>query len=90
MPLTAVLLIDVSYSMTGAKLTRALDAAGQFATLLRSGDRLAIIAFNRQASVIHGFEESQPLASTALISTSPHCWHGVHKAMDQRRFTMRC
>ena len=67
-PLTAVLLIDVSFSMTGAKLTRALDAAGQFATLLRSEDRLAIIAFNRQARMIHGFEESQPLASTAFLS----------------------
>jgi Ca-activated chloride channel family protein len=67
-PLTAVLLIDVSYSMSGAKLARALDAAGQFAALLRSDDRLAIIAFNRQAKMIHGFADSQTHAATGLSS----------------------
>jgi Ca-activated chloride channel family protein len=67
-PLTAVLLIDVSYSMSGAKLGRALAAAAQFAALLRPDDRLAIIAFNRQAKVIHGLDDSPTSATTRLAS----------------------
>jgi Ca-activated chloride channel family protein len=67
-PLTAVLLIDVSYSMSGAKLTRALAAAAQFAALLRPDDRLAVIAFNRRARLIHGFDDSPTAAAATLAS----------------------
>jgi VWFA-related protein len=67
-PLTAVLLIDVSSSMSGAKLTRALAAAAQFAALLRPDDRLAIIAFNRRARMIHGFDDGARSAAATLAS----------------------
>ena len=67
-PLTAVLLIDVSDSMSGAKLARALAAAAQFAALLRPDDRLAIIAFNRHARMIHRFDEGPRAAAATLAS----------------------
>jgi Ca-activated chloride channel family protein len=67
-PLTAVLLIDVSSSMSGAKLTRALAATAQFAALLRPDDRLAIIAFNRHARMIHGFDDGPRSAAATLAS----------------------
>ena len=67
-PLRAVLLIDVSSSMSGTKLARALAAAAQFAALLRPDDRLAIIAFNRHATIIHGFDDSPKAAAATLAS----------------------
>jgi Ca-activated chloride channel family protein len=67
-PLTAVLLIDVSDSMSGAKLTRALAAAAQFAALLGRDDRLAVIAFNRRATIVHGFDDRPTSAAASLAS----------------------
>jgi Ca-activated chloride channel homolog len=67
-PLRAVLLIDVSDSMSGAKLARALAGAAQFAALLGPDDRLAIIPFNRHARMIHDFDESPRAAAARLAS----------------------
>ena len=68
-PLTAVLLIDVSSSMYGDKLKRALDAARRFAQLLGPDDRLAILAFNGRAQLIHGFGDDPALVTRALSSS---------------------
>ena len=54
-PLNAVLLIDMSHSMYGPKLNRALEATRQFATLLAPGDRLEVMAFNHRTMRLHGF-----------------------------------
>lgn len=67
-PLRAVLLIDVSSSMYGDKLRRAIEAAGQFAQLLEPNDRLAVLAFNRRARLVHGFGEHQADVGSALTS----------------------
>ena len=68
-PLTAVLLLDVSQSMYGDKLKRAIEAARQFAELLGPEDRLAILAFNRRAMRLHAFGDAAEHVSTALSSS---------------------
>lgn len=68
-PLTAVLLIDISQSMYGPKLTRAIEAAKQFAGLLGPDDRLAIVAFSQRAMRIHAFGDEPSHVATALSSS---------------------
>ena len=68
-PLNAVLLIDMSHSMYGPKLNRALEAARQFATLLAPGDRLQVIAFNRQMMRLHGFDDDPAQMPSTLTSS---------------------
>ena len=68
-PLTALLLIDVSHSMYGPKLKRALEAATQFAELLGPEDRLEILAFNRSSHRIHTFGDSAAQVRRALSSS---------------------
>lgn len=68
-PLTAVLLLDVSHSMYGDKLKRALEAARQFADLLGPDDRLAILAFNHRTMRVHAFGDAPAHVSTALSSS---------------------
>jgi Ca-activated chloride channel family protein len=67
--LTAILLIDISQSMSGPKLTRALDAAEQFAGLLGPDDRLAMLAFNHRTTRIHGFADDSAHVPIALSSS---------------------
>ena len=68
-PLTALLLIDVSHSMYGPKLEQALEAARQFATLLGPEDRLEILAFNRRSHRIHAFGDDPAHVRRALSSS---------------------
>jgi hypothetical protein len=68
-PLNAVLLIDMSHSMYGPKLNRALEAAQQFATLLTPGDRLEVIAFNHHTTRLHGFGDDPAHAPNTLASS---------------------
>lgn len=65
-PLTAILLIDVSDSMYGPKLERAIEAARKFAELLGPEDRLEIIAFNRRAERLHAFSDDRAHVPSAL------------------------
>lgn len=67
-PLNAVLLIDMSHSMYGPKLNRALQAARQFSTWLDSGDRLEIITFNHRAMRLHGFDDDPTQVPGTLTS----------------------
>ena len=67
--LTAVLMIDISQSMHGEKLRRALEAARQFAELLGPDDRLEILAFNRRATRVHAFGDDLAHVPTALSSS---------------------
>lgn len=69
LPLNAVLLIDMSHSMYGEKLNRAIDAAAAFAAALRPGDRLEVIAFNQRAVQLHGFEDDASRVPTTLKSS---------------------
>ena len=68
LPLRAVLLIDRSASMSGAKLTRAVEAAALFARRLEPDDTLGIITFNQQAARIHAFGDDPLRAVTSLGS----------------------
>ncbi len=68
-PLAAMLLIDVSGSMYGPKLERAIEAARQFAELLGPEDRLEIIAFNQRAERLHAFSDDRAHVPSALSSS---------------------
>lgn len=63
-PLTAVLMIDVSNSMHGEKLERATEAAQQFAERLGPRDRLSILAFNERTSRVLAFGDRPAPAAT--------------------------
>ena len=67
--LSAVLLIDISSSMHGPKLDRAVEAAKQFATWLRPGDRLEIVAFNHRTMRLHGFGDDAAQIPKTLASS---------------------
>ncbi|MBI4485363.1 MAG: VWA domain-containing protein [Acidobacteria bacterium] len=69
-PLTAVLLIDVSQSMSGPKLQRAIEAAGGFAERLEPDDRIAMIAFGYRAVRLHAFDEDRAHVPEALSAAS--------------------
>ena len=66
--LNVVLLIDMSHSMYGAKLHRALEAARQFASLLDSRDHIEIIAFNQSAMRLHAFADDPADVARTLES----------------------
>ena len=61
-PVNAVLILDRSGSMTGAKLDRARDAARALAQALSADDRLAIVEFGSEASVLF---PSSPMTADA-------------------------
>ena len=68
-PLKAVLLIDMSHSMYGAKLNRALESAKEFAARLSPADRVEVIAFNRRTMRLHGFDED-PAHLVSILTSS--------------------
>ena len=68
LPLRAILLIDRSASMDGAKLARAVEAAALFARRLGPDDTLGIITFNQQAARIHAFGDD-PLRAPASLGS---------------------
>ena len=51
-PVDAVLALDTSYSMVGAKLVALRKAAGSFLDGLRDGERAALIAFNEEVRLL--------------------------------------
>ena len=51
-PVDAVLALDTSYSMVGAKLVALREAAGSFLDGLRDGERAALIAFNEEVRLL--------------------------------------
>ena len=69
-PLTAILLIDRSSSMYGAKMDRAVEAARLFAGLLGPNDRLEVITFNQRAARVHAFGDNRERVPEALASIS--------------------
>lgn len=80
-PLTAVLLIDHSMSMDGAKLARAQQAAHLFASQLRPEDHLEIIAFNQQAKRLLGFRDDPAQAAEALSSIRAWGTTSIYEAL---------
>ena len=62
LPVNAVLILDRSGSMTGAKLDRARDAARALVQALSAQDRLAIVEFGSDASLLF---PSSPLTEEA-------------------------
>lgn len=70
LPLRALLLVDRSGSMHGAKLERAVEAAGLFARRLGPADQLGIIAFNQRAARLYPFSSNLAGVPAALASVT--------------------
>ncbi|MGE3843088.1 MAG: VWA domain-containing protein [Vicinamibacterales bacterium] len=66
LPLTTILLVDHSGSMSGPKLSRAIEAANDFGARQRPGDRLEIISFNHRAERVQAFDSLPGQTAMAL------------------------
>ncbi len=80
-PLRAVLVIDRSASMRGLKLTRAIEAASQFAAALGPEDQLEVVAFNEHAIVIHPFDRPAAEARASLSGVTPAGMTALNEAL---------
>jgi tight adherence protein B len=72
-----VLAIDISPSMRGAPLERAMAAARALAAQRTGKQELAIVAFDRHANVVLPLTDDQHAISTALAH-SPHVGSGAY------------
>ncbi len=71
-PLDAVLVLDASASMTGAKLVAAQAAARAFATALDPGkDHMAIVSFNQEARVLATLAAGPAAVEAAIAAIQP-------------------
>lgn len=66
-PVNAVLVLDRSGSMTGAKIDRARDAARALAQALGPGDSLAVVEFGSEASVLFSSAPMTPEARARVL-----------------------
>lgn len=80
-PLAAVLLIDRSSSMAGAKLDRAKAAAVAFTRTLGSDDRVAILTFNERVVRHLPFSAEPGHAEQAVAAVSPSGGTALFDAM---------
>jgi Ca-activated chloride channel family protein len=67
-PVNAVLILDRSGSMTGAKMDRARDAARALVTSLGESDSFALIEFGSDASVLFPSSPMTPAARAEVLS----------------------
>ena len=67
-PVNAVLVLDRSGSMTGPKLDRARDAVRALVQALGEGDRLAVVEFGSEASVLVPSSPMTPAARLRVLS----------------------
>ena len=65
-PVDAVLALDTSYSMVGAKLVALRKAAGSFLDGLRDGERAALIAFNEEVRLLESLSPDLDRVRRAL------------------------
>jgi tight adherence protein B len=72
-----VLAIDISPSMKGAPLARAMAAARALAAQRTGKQELAIVAFDRRANVVLPLTDDQRAIATAL-ARSPHVGSGAY------------
>jgi Ca-activated chloride channel family protein len=66
-PVNAVLILDRSGSMSGAKMDRARDAARALVQALTADDRLSIVEFSSEASVLFASAEMDPAARARAL-----------------------
>ncbi|MFC2173841.1 VWA domain-containing protein [Acidobacteriota bacterium] len=64
-PLSVMVIIDISFSMKGEKLRAAKTAAGQFISTLREGDRAGVIAFDDRVFLLN-----EPTGNLASLKPS--------------------
>ena len=80
-PLRAILLIDRSLSMHGAKLEGATEAAELFSRHLQPHDQLEIIAFNARAERVHAFRDDRADVPVALTSIAAAGTTSLYEAL---------
>jgi tight adherence protein B len=81
----AVLVLDSSYSMTGAPLKAALDAARAFVDQRSGTEQVGIIEFNQKATQVLGMTASatsiaKALAKPPAVRTGTHIYDAVAQA----------
>jgi tight adherence protein B len=81
----AVLVLDTSYSMTGAPIQAAVAAAKAFANQLNPKEQLGLVEFNRNTTIALNLTNSASKIAAALdtapsISTGTHIYDAVSKA----------
>jgi VWFA-related protein len=70
-PLDAVLVLDMSWSVRGAKRTALQGAAAAFLDGLRPGERAALVAFHQQIWLLQDFTAERSRLFEALAGTQP-------------------
>lgn len=80
-----VLLLDTSYSMNGAPVNAAIQAAQEFANHRNKNEELGLIEFNKQATVVQPLTTSatkinEALAQSPKINTGTHIYDAVAQA----------
>jgi VWFA-related protein len=80
-PIAALLLIDRSQSMTGARLELAKAAAMAFADTLRPVDYLSIVAFNQTTERMVPFTNDREAARGAISGMTALGLTGLHEAI---------
>jgi len=90
LPIDLVCVLDNSGSMSGSKLESVKEAMKFIRSQLSPGDRLSLINFNSNATVLHGLSkmtEENRLRSTKQLDTLEACggtdiYDGMQKAFD--------
>ncbi len=84
-----VLVIDKSGSMRGQRLDEAKRAAIDFTQALLDGQRVAIIAFDDRAQVVHEMSNDKASLERAINTITPGFWTGYVPALQaaQDQFT---
>ncbi len=67
-PLSIVLVVDTSLSMRGAPISAAQDAAIQLIGQLKPSDRVALITFSDEPTLLSGFTANRAVTRAALSS----------------------
>lgn len=67
-PINVILVLDRSGSMSGHPLAAAINAACSFAGFLGSGDRLGVVAFDDDVTVVHAPGQAGDVAAQDAIS----------------------
>lgn len=67
-PINVILVLDRSGSMSGQPLAAAITAACRFAGFLGAGDRLGVVAFDDEVTVVHAPDQAGDVAAQDAIS----------------------
>jgi Ca-activated chloride channel homolog len=82
-PISAVLLVDVSGSMEGSPLVEAKVAALAFVKEAGPMDAISLVAFNDKVEVVRPFVQDMLQVRTGVHSLTPHGGTALHDALSK-------